>query len=246
VRQPPETPRIYTAQALARGAEIDLDEGPARHVAGALRLKVGAELTLFNGQGGEFAAHIIAVARRSVRVSLGNFSPIERESPLVVTLGLGISRGERMDYALQKCTELGVARVVPLVTERTEVRIKGERENRKRRHWQQVVISACEQCGRNRVPEVAATTPLNDWLNAAQSDLRLVLHHRTDGGLGQLPAATTVDLLVGPEGGLAIAEIDAARAAGFKAMALGPRVMRTETAPVAALSVLQFHWGDMQ
>ncbi len=246
MNQPPEAPRIYTAQPLATGADIELEESAARHVAGALRLRAGAALTLFNGDGGEYHAELVEAARRQVRVRVGEFNPVERESPLPVTLGLGISRGERMDYAIQKSTELGVARVVPLISERTEVRLRGEREQKKQRHWQQVAISACEQCGRNRVPEIAAVTGLADWLAQATGDLRLVLHHRTDGGLGDLPRPANLDLLVGPEGGLAPAEVDAALAAGFTGMALGPRVMRTETAPVAALSIVQFNWGDMQ
>lgn len=243
---PPEAPHIFTAQPLAEGAEIELEERAARHVAGALRLRAGAALRLFNGQGGEYAARILSTERRRVTVAISDFVPLERESPLAITLGLGISRGERMDYALQKSTELGVASVVPLVTERTEVRLKAERQNRKYQHWQQVLISACEQCGRNRVPTLAGPTPLADWLAAASGERRLVLHHRADAALPRQPAPASVDVLVGPEGGLSSTEIDSALAAGFEAMRLGPRVLRTETAPVTALSILQYHWGDIQ
>lgn len=246
VTPPPDAPRIYTSQALATGTLIDLEEGPARHVAGSLRLKNGAALTLFNGLGGEYHARIDTLERRRVRVAVESFDPLERESSLPVTLALGISRGERMDYAIQKSTELGVAGIVPLVTERTEVRLRGDREEKKLKHWQQVAISACEQCGRNRLPEIQSPLALQAWLERAQGDCKLVLHHRAEGGLAALPKPAGVDLLIGPEGGLSGSEIDTARALGFAAMALGPRVMRTETAPVAALSIIQFHWGDMQ
>jgi 16S rRNA (uracil1498-N3)-methyltransferase len=246
VKLPPEAPRIHTAQPLAAGVEIELEESAGRHVAGALRLRPGADLRLFNGQGGEYAAQVLSTERRRVRVAVGEFVQHDCESPLAITLGLGISRGERMDYAIQKSTELGVAGIVPLVTERTEVRLKAEREARKLKHWEQVITSACEQCGRNRIPSLGRPTPLNDWLQAASGQRRLVLHHRADSGLPDPAAPASVDLLVGPEGGLSPAEIESALAAGFEAVRLGPRVLRTETAPVAALSILQFHWGDMQ
>lgn len=243
---PPDAPRIYTSQSLAVDSLIDLEDGPARHVAGSLRLKSGAALTLFNGQGGEFNARVESLERRRVRVAVESFDPVERESTLPVVLALGISRGERMDYAIQKSTELGVAAIVPLVTERTEVRLRGEREQKKLQHWRQVAISACEQCGRNRIPDIQPPLALEAWLEQAQGHCKLVLHHRTDASLADVPKPGSVDLLIGPEGGLSASEIAAATAKGFTAMSLGPRVMRTETAPVAALSILQFHWGDMQ
>lgn len=244
--QPPDAPRIFTPRHLAESAELELDEAAARHVAGALRLKPGARLRLFNGEGGEYAARVASMDRRQVRVLVETFFDLERESPLPITLGLSISRGERMDYAIQKTTELGVAGIQPLVTERTEVRLKGEREEKKRRHWQQVATSACEQCGRNRVPQVRAALPLAEWLQQAAGACRLVLHHRAGAGIEKMAAPGRVDLLVGPEGGLSGPEIEAALGAGFLPVSLGPRIMRTETAPVAAISILQFHWGDMQ
>lgn len=243
---PPDAPRIFTSQPLAVDTLVELEDGPARHVAGSLRLKQGAALTLFNGLGGEFAARIDSLERRRVRVAVESFDPVERESPLPVVLALGISRGERMDYAIQKSTELGVAAIAPLVTERTEVRLRGEREQKKLQHWRQVAISACEQSGRNRLPDIQPPLTLESWLAQAQGACKLVLHHRTDASLADVPQPASVDLLIGPEGGLSASEIEAAVAQGFTAMSLGPRVMRTETAPVAALSIIQFHWGDMQ
>ena len=150
-----------------------------------------------------------------------------------------------MDWVLQKATELGVTSITPLFTERTEVRLKGERLDKKQQHWQQILISACEQCQRNRLPELNSACALEDWIPQAQDGLRYVLHHRSDGGLPDNPQRQPVSLLIGPEGGLSDDEISAAQAHQFKALTLGPRVMRTETAPIAALSVLQFLWGDL-
>ncbi len=242
----PDAPRFFTEQPLSTGVELSLEAGPSRHIAGALRLREGAALRLFNGSGGEYLAHITGLGKQAVSVAVSDFFPEDREASLPITLGIGISRGERMDLVVQKSTELGVAAIQPLVTERTEVRLKGEREQKKRRHWRQVAISACEQCGRNRVPEIAEPQALESWLEHAAAELKLVLHHRSEQGLGALPAPASIALLVGPEGGLSAAEISAAEQAGFQPLALGRRVLRTETAPLAALAILQFHWGDMQ
>ncbi len=242
----PNAPRFYTAQPLSAGHAITLEAGPSRHIASALRLREGAQLRLFDGAGGEYLAEISSIARQAVSVVIKEIIPEEREASQPITLGIGISIGERMDLVVQKSTELGVAEIQPLVTERTEVRLKGEREEKKRRHWQQVAISACEQCGRNRVPAIGKPQALAEWVGSAAADLKLVLHHRSNRGLAETAAPTSVALLVGPEGGLSGAEIEAAQAAGFRPLALGPRVLRTETAPLAALSILQFHWGDMQ
>jgi 16S rRNA (uracil1498-N3)-methyltransferase len=242
----PDAPRFYTEQALASGAELTLEAGPSRHIASALRLREGAQLRLFNGAGGEYLAEVSTLDKQAVSVRVGDFFPDDREAPLAITLGIGISRGERMDLVVQKSTELGVSAIQPLVTERTEVRLKGEREVKKRRHWQQVAVSACEQSGRNRVPEIAEPLPLDHWLSRATADLKLVLHHRNRQGLAEYATPASIALLVGPEGGLSGAEIESAETAGFHPLRLGPRVLRTETAPLAALSILQFHWGDMQ
>lgn len=242
---PPDAPRFYTEQTLASGAELTLEAGASRHIASALRLREGAQLRLFNGEGGEYRAEVTALARQGVSVQVGKFFPEDREAQLAITLGIGISRGERMDLVVQKSTELGVSAIQPLVTERTEVRLKGERQAKKRRHWQQVAVSACEQCGRNRVPKIAEPLPLNRWLSSAGADLKLVLHHRSRQGLAEHAVPASIALLVGPEGGLSAAEIETAESTGFVPLALGPRVLRTETAPLAALSILQFHWGDM-
>jgi 16S rRNA (uracil1498-N3)-methyltransferase len=238
-------PRIYTEQSLEANASVGLESGPSQHVSRALRMKVGDSLVLFNGCGGQFPASIAAMDRKTVTVVTGDFEAIERESGLCLQLGIAISRGDRMDWVMQKATELGVSSIAPLLSERTEVRLGGERGEKKLRHWQQVVTSACEQCGRNQLPQVLSPQVPEQWLQAVQADVRLVLHH-TAGNTdpGPTPPAS-VALLVGPEGGLSPAEISAAEQAGFQPLQLGPRVLRTETAPLAAIAILQARWGDM-
>lgn len=238
-------PRIYQPISLNSGQTVELDAQATVHLTKVLRLRVGDALVVFNGEGGEYAARVDAVGRRSASIVLGEFVDGGVESPLPVVLLQGVSRGERMDYTVQKAVELGVSRIVPVITERTTVNLKGERQEKRRAHWQAVVNSACEQSGRNRVPEVAAVTPFTVALAEVDASLKLVLHHRAQTSLDALPVPSgPVSLLIGPEGGLSAVEIAAAEAAGFVPLRLGPRVLRTETAALAALSVLQWCWGD--
>lgn len=241
-------PRIFTELHLASGAELSLDERAARHLASALRMTVGQEITLFNGEGGEYAAELLAVGKKGVSVKVTAHRNVERESPLHLHLAIGVSRGERMDWIVQKATELGVSEITPLFTERTEVKLSGDRLDKKQQHWQQIAISACEQSQRNRVPTLHTPTHIDQWLSAGgdtAAELKLVLHHRTAKKLSEHAPQTHICLLVGPEGGLSDYEIDQAMAGQFQPLALGPRVMRTETAPLAAISILQSLWGDM-
>ncbi|MDY6983122.1 MAG: 16S rRNA (uracil(1498)-N(3))-methyltransferase [Pseudomonadota bacterium] len=235
--------RIFCAQPLQSGVELVLDGQSAHYLAKVLRLDTGASLVLFNGDGSEYSATLTDVGKKSVTVLPGAQSWPAVESPLKTVLGLGISRGERMDYAIQKATELGVSVIAPLFTEHCEVRLSDERKEKRLEHWQQVAISACEQSGRVRVPEVLAPQPLAAWVKSAPAELRLVFDHRQAATLDGARPEGGVALLIGPEGGLAPAEIDLARSAGFNGIALGKRVLRTETAPVAALAVLQYLWG---
>ncbi|MBI5910083.1 MAG: 16S rRNA (uracil(1498)-N(3))-methyltransferase [Betaproteobacteria bacterium] len=240
------TTRLYCDLPLSPGAEIVLPEAAARHALKVLRLQVGDTLTLFNGAGGEYRASLVAVSKREARVRLLEFHAAERESPLEITLALGISAGERMDYSLQKATELGVSAIQPLVTERSVVKLAGERADKRLQHWQHVVIAACEQCGRNRVPAVAPVQKFYAYLAAVErNQRRLLLSPDAATPLKRVPPAASVVLLVGAEGGLAPAECEAAEASGFEPVSLGPRILRTETAPVAALAVLQALWGDI-
>jgi len=222
-----------------------LPEAAARHAVTVLRLQVGDTLNLFNGSGGEYSARLVAVSKREARVRLIEFLATERESPVDITLALGISAGERMDYSLQKATELGVAAIQPLATERSVVRLAGERADKRLAHWQHVVTAACEQCGRNRVPAVAPVQKLDAYLAAVDRSQRLLmLSPDAATPLKTARQSACVVLLIGAEGGFAPAEYAAAQASGFEPVRLGPRILRTETAPVAALAVLQALWGD--
>jgi len=238
--------RLYCDLPLSPGAEIALPEAAARHAVTVLRLQTGDTLRLFNGEGGEYDASLVAVNKREARVRLTGFHAAEHESPLQITLALGISAGERMDYSLQKATELGVSAIQPLATERSVVKLAGERADKRLQHWQHVVIAACEQCGRNRVPAVAPVQKFFAYLAAVDRNKRLLMLS-PDAATALKRAAPSADvvLLIGAEGGLAPSECEAAVAGGFEPVSLGPRILRTETAPVAALAVLQALWGDL-
>ncbi len=238
-------PRFYTAQVLEPGGDVELEADPSQHIARALRMPVGAALVLFDGRGGEYPAVIRAIGKRRVTAAVGEHRELERESPLAIHLGIAISRGERMDWVVQKATELGVRALSPLLSERTEVRLAAERADRKLGHWRRIAVSACEQCGRNRLPQINAPQGLDSWLQSANAERKLVLHHRAEEIGDHGPAPASVALLIGPEGGLDAAEIAAAEAAGFRSLRLGPRILRTETAPLAAVAILQARWGDM-
>lgn len=239
-------PRIYTDQPLGASRDMTLEGSAANHVARVLRLKPGAALILFDGRGGEYPATLTGADKRSIQVRLDAQLAREVESPLEITLAQGISRGERMDYAIQKAVELGVSHIVPVITERTQVTLKGERLEKKLGHWQGIAISACEQCGRNRVPEVAPPVTLANWLPSGANGLSLVLDPLATQGLPALARpGGPVNLLIGPEGGLTDAEIAQACAVGFSGVRLGPRILRTETAAMATLSAIQLLWGDL-
>jgi 16S rRNA (uracil1498-N3)-methyltransferase len=237
--------RLYLPVPLTAGAEVVLDEERAHYLRTVLRLKRGFELTVFNGEGGEFAARIGACHREEVILTVGEYRPVDRESRLEVRLGLGISRGERMDLAIQKAVELGVGAITPLSTERCVVQLDAERKAQRLEHWRRVAWAACEQSGRNRVPAVAEPSFLDAWLPVA-TGLKIFLDPHAARSLRELaPPAGTVTLLAGPEGGFSDAEREAAIAAAFTPVRLGPRVLRAETAALAALTAIQTLWGDL-
>lgn len=238
-------PRIYTPQPLTANSLVELDSGPAHHLARVLRMQGGQPVILFNGDGRDYPAVIETAGKRDVTVAVGTPIDGSLESPLRIDLGIAISKGDRMDLVVQKATELGVATISPLLTERVEVRLKGDREEKRLQHWQGVAIAACEQCGRNRIPQIHAPRSLDAWLRSCSAERRFVLHHRAGAGFEGMSRPDSVALLVGPEGGLTIEEIARAEGAGFEPLRLGPRVLRTETAPLVALSVLQFALGDL-
>lgn len=203
----------------------------------------GDALQLFDGSGNEFRGTLLEVGKKRVVVRLDESFAGQVESPLQIHLGQGLSRGERMDWAIQKATELGVNEITPIFSERCEVRLKDERADKRLAHWRQVAVSACEQCGRSRVPVIHPPVLLADWIKQTQADLKLVLHPVAEPLVSHAKPATLA-FLIGPEGGLSDTEVDQAQDAGFLPARLGPRVLRTETAPVVALAVAQQLWGD--
>ena len=246
--------RIYVDEALHSGVSLRLPKAAAEHIVRVLRLRVGAALTLFNGRGGEFAATLSALESRVAVVEVGLQRAIERESPLGITLLQGLSRGEKMDWVVQKATELGVRRIVPVASERSVVQLEEKRAERRVEHWRDIAIAACEQCGRNRLPEVMAPLALVEACAVAlaaapEQSTRVLLLPESELSLSQVAAERghgghELALLVGPEGGFTAAEVAIANRAGFVGARLGPRVLRTETAAVAALAALQVFRGD--
>ena len=239
-------PRFFCSQPIKVGATMELPQEAAHHALRVLRLRQGAAIVLFDGTGGEYRAKLVDEGRRtSARIEA--FDPIERESPLAVTLAQALPSGDKMDWIIEKAVELGVSAIVPLLAERSVVRLAGERAAKRVAHLNAVARAACEQCGRNRVPAVEAIAPLGTFLAAsvAQDVQRLVL---TPGGTRNLaalaPSAQGVVLLAGPEGGWSDAEMAAFRACGWRDLTLGPRILRSETAGPAALAALQARWGD--
>ena len=238
-------PRIYTDTPLQAGAEAQLDDNAAQHVGRVLRMQPGQALSLFNGDGQDYPALITSAGKKYVTVQVQQPTANGSESALEIVLGQTLSKGDRMDYAVQKATEMGVTRIVPLSTERCDVRLKGDREDKRLSHWRSVAVSAAEQCGRARVPDILPVMNITEWLEYSQRcDLRLVLHHRTEQSLGSIEKPNSIALMIGPEGGLSADEITQAEKSGFLSVVLGPRVLRTETAPVAAIALCQWLWGD--
>ena len=240
-------PRFYCREALAPGAHVDLPAPVARHAVRVLRLPPGAPMILFDGRGGEYLAHIQRIERDRVIAELAAWQDVERESRLTVTLVQAVQAGDKMDFTIQKAVELGVKDIVPVDSRRSVIRLSGERAGKRVAHWQGVAASACEQCGRNQVPNVAPLEKLESWLARPPGDgLRLMLAPDAEDTLAELPPIGSVQLLIGAEGGLDPQEIIAAKQAGFQSVRLGPRILRTETAGLAALAAMQVLWGDFR
>lgn len=248
--------RFFLPKPLAANSTVELTDDAAHHAANVLRMKQGDALSVFNGEGGECDAVIASVSKKAVTVQLSAFHAIDRESPLRTHLAIGISKGERFEHVLQKATELGVSEITPLVSERTEVRLSSERQDKVLQRWQKIIINACEQSYRNRLPKLNSPIEFSSLLGQEQSERKLILHpglvipaqagiqHDASMLLNQNNKPKSVCLLVGPEGGFSDGEVALATRHHFTPLALGPRILRTETAPLAALSVLQFVWGD--
>lgn len=238
-------PRIHEAGALSVGQSVELGAANVQHLVKALRLNTGDPVVVFNGDGHDYHGDLQLLSKKAACVHLRSARPGPPESPVAVHIGLGMSLGDRMEFAIQKATEAGVTDLAPLETERSELRLKGERAEKKQQRWQQVAISAAQQCGRATVPTIHPVQPLSDWIQTVPSDsLRLVLHHGNAVRLADQAAPQRIHALIGPEGGLSPADLEAAERADFIPVVLGPRVLRTETAPVALLASVQTLWGD--
>jgi 16S rRNA (uracil1498-N3)-methyltransferase len=239
--------RVYVDTPLTAGGRQLVEGSAANHIMRVLRLRTGDALTLFDGRGGEYAGRIEEFRKDAVVVTVHEPRTIERESPLSLTLAQGVSRGERMDWIIQKATELGASRIVPVFTERSVVRLDAKQAERKLQHWRGIAVAACEQSGRNRVPELVPPLGVHDFLAGVERDsTRLLLSPTGDLSIQDLGApGAGMTVLIGPEGGLAEPEQEAAIAAGFKPVRLGPRVLRTETAAIAALTIIQHQFGDL-
>lgn len=237
-------PRIFVDGPLIPGQALALPEGASRHLTQVLRLAPGARLWVFNGDGRDYGARLASPARHPVILAVDGPGEEEPSPPLQIRLAVGISKGERMDYTIQKSVELGVSRISPLFTERSVVQLRGERLDRRMAHWQGILIGACEQSGRRRLPGLDAAMAFADWIATTPTGT-LVLDPQADQPLVALsPPEAVVTLLVGPEGGLSPRERRQAQAHGMCPVRLGPRVLRTETAPLAAIAAIQALWGD--
>ena len=239
-------PRLFVDQNLAPHSRVEITGAGAHYLGRVLRAQLGDHIVLFDGGGDEFPGQIAAVGKHSITVLLSDAINPATESPVKTLLGLCLSKGDRFDWAVQKATELGVTAIQPLQSERVDFAIPADRIEKRVAHWQQVAISACEQSGRVTVPQVFPPCALLNWVNAVTADEKWVLDGTADDQKLPVTALQTVALLIGPEGGLTEAEISTARADGFQRLRLGPRVMRTETAPVVALALINSRWGDIR
>ncbi|MBZ0059894.1 MULTISPECIES: 16S rRNA (uracil(1498)-N(3))-methyltransferase [Leclercia] len=239
-------PRIYHPEPIAAGSEIALSEEAANHVGRVLRMGTGQAIQLFDGSNQVFDANIIRADKKSVHVSIVRGEIDDRESPLHIHLGQVMSRGEKMEFTIQKSIELGVSLITPLFSERCGVKLDAERLNKKLQQWQKIAIAACEQCGRNRVPEIRPAMDLEDWCAEEEQGLKLNLHPRASASINTLPLPIErVRLLIGPEGGLSADEIAMTARYQFTDILLGPRVLRTETTALTAITALQVRFGDL-
>ncbi len=241
--------RLFVSSALSNGVELELDGDRAKYLGKVLRARVGDTLTIFNGDGPEWPATITSISKSSINLALGMSIDPGTESPLKIHLVQGISRGDRMDFVVQKATELGVKRITPVLTEYGVVKLKSDRAEKRRDHWQKIANSACEQSGRTRQPLIDMPMPLKNWFGSKppKVDAEVILVPNAAAPLALIPPPETkICVLIGPEGGFSETEYGDAEVSGFQAVSLGPRVLRTESAAIATLSVLQSMWGDLR
>ncbi|WP_462159099.1 16S rRNA (uracil(1498)-N(3))-methyltransferase [Pseudoalteromonas sp. GB56] len=239
-------PHIYEPMPLSLGTDVELGDDAAGHVGRVLRMQSGDQVSLFNGEGGQYLCEIVQTSKKQVIVKPIEFSEFECESPLSIHLGQVISRGDKMDFTIQKSVELGVSEITPLFSERCGVKLAADRLEKKHQQWQKIAIAAAEQCGRNRITTIHPPISLEQWLAQSSDETKLTLHPRAEHSIKTLAAPSTgVRFLVGPEGGFTDEEIAASHSNGFTDIRLGPRVLRTETAALTVLSALQLEFGDL-
>ena len=241
-------PRVFVDLPLTEDSTHILPDASFHYLCNVLRLKEGHPLILFNGLGGQYEANLANISKKTAEVSVHTHMQVLNESPIKITLGQSLSRGERMDYAIQKAVECGIHSIQPLYSERCEVKLNDARIEKRVKHWQQIAISAAEQCGRCVVPIVQKPIALCDWVQNCNEMLKLTLHHHVQATLSQLqcPTSNTIAILIGPEGGLTEEEVKTSLNQGFTAIQLGPRVLRTETAAVVATTAINLLWGDIR
>lgn len=243
-------PRLYVPQTLTANETIELSKQAAHHIATVMRMKAGREVILFNGQlhegkEGEFKATLAYVDKKNVCVAVGEFVERSTESSLHTELGICLIKNDRMDWLLQKATELGVNKISPLWSEYTDVKIPSDRIEKKYQHWQQVLINACEQCGRTSIPEISLPQKIAAWCESVEADKKIILHPYSGNSVTQETQPVSIALLIGPEGGFSESEVEQALAKNFQSVTLGARILRAETAPLVALSLMQAHYGDI-
>ncbi|MDF2530206.1 MAG: rRNA ((1498)-N(3))-methyltransferase [Gammaproteobacteria bacterium] len=238
--------RIYQNQPMQTGQHIQLDAEASNHLANVLRMREGEQVVLFNGDGSQYLATLSGISKKSTSVFIESHQAISHESPLSIHLAQAVAKGDKMDWIIQKAVELGVKAITPLLTQRCNVKLDAERFDKKVEHWQKVAISACEQCGRNIIPTIYNPISLSKFIEANQAGLKLILHPENSQNLDNLPDfINDLTLLVGPEGGFSEQEIDLAQSQNYITLNLGPRILRTETAPLACMAMLQAKWGDL-
>lgn len=237
--------RFYCPEVEPSSELLTLPTQVHRHAIQVLRLKLGEDLCLFDGKGFEYTARLEHVSKRESAVRIFDRRQTDRESPLKTTLIQGVSRGERMDYTIQKAVELGVTQIIPVITERCNVSLSGERAEKKRAHWQGIIVSACEQSGRSVLPTLQPVLSFDALLEASLPGMTVILDPQSESKIDSLANSDLINLLIGPEGGLTEKEIEDAKDSGYQSVQFGPRILRTETAAVAALSVIQTLWGDI-
>jgi len=238
-------PRIYTPQDLNEHSQVELDDKAANHVGRVLRMQAGRELILFNGEGPyHFNAIIDHSDKKRVTVSINEKTTSQNESPLAIHIGQALSKGDKMEFVIQKAVELGVSEITPLWTEHCDVKLNAERMEKKLKQWQGIIISACEQCGRDIIPSLNPVVKFQEWIASVNGDEKWVLDPRGNAEQATPESVSSAVIAIGPEGGLSQDEIQQACDNGFKAKLIGPRVLRTETAALTAVTLLQNQWGD--